>query len=169
MSAQFADDPAEYFGYDAWEAHQHPREEIEALQLSALQSRFAALKDKIPPLGALAAVQGITEMETLDSVVPLLFPHNIYKSYPENLVLEGDFRALTHWLSRLTTNDLSPLDGLGFETMDDWMDTFDAQTQIDICHSSGTSGKLSFYPRGKQEVQSIIDITKMKFTDRNWG
>lgn len=63
MSALFADDPATYFGYDAWEAHQHPREEIEALQLTALQSRFAALKDKIPPLGALAAVHENGDIE----------------------------------------------------------------------------------------------------------
>ena len=57
MTAQFADDPAAYFGYDAWEVHQHPREKIEALQLTALQSHFAALKDIIPPLRTLSAMQ----------------------------------------------------------------------------------------------------------------
>ncbi|WP_371397599.1 hypothetical protein [Fretibacter rubidus] len=169
MNPQFADDPAEYFGFDAWEAHQHPRAEVEALQLAALQGRFSDLKDKITPLGAMAHVQGIDEIRALEDVVPLLFPHNIYKAYSEDLVLEKNFRALTKWLSRLTTNDLSAVADIGFETMDDWMDAIDDQTNLEICHSSGTSGRLSFYPRGKQEVKQQYTITQMKFTERNWG
>lgn len=165
MSKLFADDPAEYFGYDNHQSHHIPRKKVETLQLAALQARFVKLKGKLPPLAALASAQSIDEIATLEAAAPLLFPHNIYKSYPEELLSNGNYGLLTKWLSRLTTNDLSSIMAREFETMDDWMDALDVQDKIEICHSSGTSGRLSFFPRGKHEVKMRHHLIKMKFTD----
>jgi len=43
MTTVFTNNPAEYFGYDAFRAHQLPRSEVEALQMTMVQTRFAAL------------------------------------------------------------------------------------------------------------------------------
>jgi hypothetical protein len=161
MSTCFADNPAAYFANTSSTAHRLSRAETEALQLATLRARFAALRDRLPPLAALADAQGIDGIDSIEAVAPLLFPHSIYKSYPERLLIEGDFARLTRWLSRLTANDLSPLEGARFPTMDAWMDAIDRHTAVDIYHSSGTTGRMSFYPRGKHEVLMQIEHAKM--------
>ena len=166
MSTTFTNNPAEYFDFDNYAAHQLPPGKVEKQQIAALNERFQALKDQIGPLGALASAQKITSIESLDDAAALLFPHTIYKTYPEELLLTGQYGKMTEWLSRLTTLDLSAVASQDFETMDDWMDALDLQTDMDICHSSGTTGRLSFHPRGKYETDQIHSITKMKFTDR---
>ena len=86
---RMADDPARYFHGIGYEAQHMPRDEIAALQLSGLQQRFADLRNRLPVLQAMADEQRIGAIGELDEVVPLLFPHTIYKSYPTSL-LDGD-------------------------------------------------------------------------------
>ena len=161
----FADDPAAWFANDSAAAHRMPRAEAEALQLAALQARFAALRDRLPPLAALADAQGIDAIDRLEAAAPLLYPHTIYKSYPEQLLAEGDYRGMTRWLSRLTANDLSAIEAGEFATMDEWMDAIDRSTAVDMYHSSGTTGRLSFYPRGKHEVRMQVAHSRMTVSD----
>jgi hypothetical protein len=148
----FADDPAAWFGDDVTGVHHMPPAEAERLQLEALNARFAALRAKLPPLDALASAQGIADIPSLDAAAPLLFPHSFYKSYAEQYLVEGAYAMMTRWLSRLTTHDLTPVAGRDFAAMDDWLDALDAETPLEMYHSSGTTGRLSFYPRGKAEV-----------------
>ena len=78
----FADDPAEYFRSRSSVPHHLSREEQESLQLEALQKRFGALRDAIPPLKALADAARLDEIRRIDEIAPLLFPHSFYKSFP---------------------------------------------------------------------------------------
>jgi hypothetical protein len=149
----FADAPAQYFDH-SWPAMQHvERGRLEALQLKALQARFADLPGRIPTLGAMVGEQGVTAIDAVDDVVPLLFQHSVYKSYPASLLEKGKFTQLTRWLDRLTTHDLSGVDVSGCEGIDEWLDVLDEQTPLMVVHSSGTSGTMSFIPRSKDEVQ----------------
>jgi hypothetical protein len=150
--ATFADDPAGYFGERPAAMHLLPREEQEERQLEALRARFGAMRDAIPPLKALADAARLTGIDALEDVVPILFPHSYYKSFPQQWVHEGRHALLTEWLSRLSLADLSGVAGQSYDTVDAWMDALDAGTGIDITHSSGTSGALSLYPRGKADV-----------------
>src|SRR3546814_10411583 len=57
----------------------------------------------------------------------------------------------------LTTVDISNVDASGIESIDDWLDLLDADTPLTVAHTSGTTGKLSFVPRTKEQwTQTII-------------
>jgi hypothetical protein len=146
-------DPLSVFGASAAAMHAVPRAELEAAQLSALQQRFSSLRDRLPMLQRLADEQGVPRLERLDDVAPLLFPHTVYKSYPVSLLEQGRFAQLTRWLSKLTTIDLSSLDASACASIDAWIDLLDAESELEIRHSSGTSGTMSFIPRGKAEAE----------------
>lgn len=162
----FADDPATWFENDSARAHHLPRAQAEALQLAALRARFAALRPALDPLDALASAQGLSALPSLDSAARLLYPHGFFKSYPEQLLIEGAFAPMTEWLSRLNVADLSAVRGRDFATMDDWLDALDTETDLEMYHSSGTTGRLSFYPRGKAEA--VVQLAHASMAIAEW-
>lgn len=143
----FSDDPVRYFGGDAAKVHSLPRDHQEQLQLDALRLRFARMRDVIVPLKVLADASRTDEIGSIEDVVPLLLPHSVFKSFPHQLLDELRFPQLTEWLGRLTLNDLSPLAAQSFDSIDAWMNALDADTELEILHSSGTTGALSLYPQ----------------------
>ncbi|MBU6267875.1 MAG: hypothetical protein KGN34_10065 [Sphingomonadales bacterium] len=159
--ACFADDPAEWFRGSSAAATHLPLHEQEALQLEALQARFAAMRDRIVPLKALADAARIDEIRTIDDVAPLLFPHGLFKTFPQHLVESLRFAPLTEWLSRLSLHDFSALDGRSFGSADAWMDAIDSETDVLVTHSSGTTGALSLYARGKLETERLYAFSRM--------
>jgi hypothetical protein len=152
MTSLFADDPAEYFDYNSDTAHHLPKGEQEALQLAALQRRFSEMRDRLPPLKALADAAGIEEITLLEDAAALLFPHSFYKSYPDHFLECGSFNGLTEWLQCFTLNDLSPVATEDYDTIDEWLTALDTHTELNVLHSSGTTGRLSLMPRGKREL-----------------
>jgi hypothetical protein len=137
-SMEFGDAPAEYFGH-SWFAMQHvPTDQLARLQLSTLQRRFSELRDQIPTLERLASASGIESISELNDVVPLLFQHSVYKSYPASLLLTNRFSELTNWLDRLTTLDLSTVDVADCTSIDSWLDRLESETDLRVTHSSIT-------------------------------
>lgn len=130
-------------------------EALASIQLSALRMRFADLVGRISVLGRLAEEQRIRTIERIEDAARLLFPHSFYKSYPLTLIDNSRFDRLTRWLGGLTSLDLSGFDASGCQTIDDWIQALDAGTQVRVVHSSGTSGKLSFLPRGTPEIDAM--------------
>jgi hypothetical protein len=165
MPQSFADNPAAHFADNSHAAHHLPRAEAEALQLGALNARFAALRNQLPPLAALAAAQNITDITNINAAVPLLFPNGFYKSYPERLLEQQNYPAMTRWLSRLTIADVSRVQGRGFAAMDDWLDALDNETTLTLYHSSGTTGRMSFHPRSTAEEAVVRDTVGMTIAD----
>lgn len=157
----FSDDPAAYFKNHGYVAQHMSAPEMTAMQLVALQARFALLRDRLPVLKAMADEQGVHAIAALDDVAPLLFPHTVYKSYPLSLLEKNRFPQLTKWLSRLTTHDLSAVQREEFESIDDWLAALDEKTDIRATHSSGTSGAMSFLPRSRAEFEIFFNIQKM--------
>jgi hypothetical protein len=126
--------------------HTGGRERLEVLQLAALQRRFTQLRDRIPVLPTMSDEQNVHELADLNDVVPLLFRHTMYKSYPSSLLINGQFDQLTRWLDRLTAVDLSGVDTAGCDSIDTWLDILDANTDLRVVHTSGTTGTMSFLP-----------------------
>jgi hypothetical protein len=147
----FADDPASYFDHSATKMHSLPRDQLDALQRTALARRFAELRDRIPVLAVMARDQGVERLAEIEDVVPLLFEHTVYKSFPPALIERGRFDDLTRWLDRLSIHDLSEVSVDGCSTLDSWFETLDAQTPLRVTHSSGTTGSMSFLPRSQPE------------------
>ena len=140
----------------AWPQHRFEdllalgKAEREALQLCALQLRFEWLKDRLPALGKLATQQGIGRIERLSDALPLYFDHRVLKNYPLSIIENRDFARLTAWLNKHTAHDLTKVDLSGLVTLDDWIDRLEAFGMI-IGTSSGTTGKLSFVARSRDE------------------
>jgi hypothetical protein len=142
----FASDPVTFLNNSHDAMHDIERTALDALQLRALQLRFGALRDAIPMLQRLADRQDIVRLEAIEDVVPLLFEHTMFKSYPPALLDKGRFKDLTTWLNKLTAVDLSGVDVSACQSLDDWIAVLDRESPLKICHSSGTSGAMSFLP-----------------------
>jgi hypothetical protein len=127
-----------------------PREEREKLQLEAVRINFARMRNRIPALKKLADRQGVEHIDKLEDVLPVCFDHRVLKNYPIQIIENRDFAKLTHWLDKLTAHDLTKLDLSGITTIEEWLDRLDNYGML-VTYSSGTTGKLSFVPRSKDE------------------
>jgi hypothetical protein len=127
------------------------RAEYEIWQLEAAQNRFESLKPKVRALATQADNARVAGIKSLNDLVPLLFQHTQYKSYPMSLLEKGRFDMLTKWLDGMTSIDLSGVDAANCTGIDNWMSRLEAETDIKLYHTSGTTGKLSFFPRNTVE------------------
>jgi hypothetical protein len=157
------DNPAAWARLPYSELLQLPRKDREPLQLAALQRRFEQLRERIPALRILADKQGIARIGTLDEALAVAFDHRVYKSYPLSLIENRDFKRLTAWLQRLTTNDLTSLPLEGLDSVDAWLDRLDEHGML-VGHSTGTTGKLSFVPRSRVEWPAWLSSYFEAFT-----
>lgn len=119
-------------------------------QMAALRLRFERFHGSVAALDKLAAKEGVSSVDSVDDVLPLLFDHRVYKNYPLSLIETRNIPKLHAWLGRLTTIDLSQMDLAGLTMIDDWLDRLDEFGML-VGTSSGTTGKLSFVPRSKVE------------------
>lgn len=125
--------------------------EVEKIQLHHFQVRFQQLRERLGALRRLSEDIGITSIATLDDLASLAFPHTMYKSYAVADVEAHRFDRLTKFLQSLTTHDLSRVDTKGVASLDDWMDRLEANSPLRPTLSSGTSGKISIFPRSTVE------------------
>ena len=132
------------FGMDA--------DQVASLQLEGARARFSQLRPAIKALDAEAKFAGIDRIDSLDDIPKLLFQHSAYKAYPISFIEKNRFDMLTRWLAGYTSVDLSDVDVKGIDTIDGWLDALDQQTAVRVVHTSGTTGKLSFFPRTTLEL-----------------
>ncbi|MFW9996371.1 MAG: hypothetical protein ACFFD4_30290 [Candidatus Odinarchaeota archaeon] len=132
------------------------KDELEAIQLKWIKQRFNSLIPNIAALKTLVEKQGKDNIDDINGIAPYLFTHKVYKSYPMNLVEKKKFGLLTNWIDRLTTHDLSGVDTSGVKTIDEWLQRLDDNGMF-IFHTTGTTGKLSFFPRSITEKPIWID------------
>lgn len=132
-------------------------ETLNELQLKWVQYAFNYFRSKVKALEKLAEEQNTTRIEQLDDVVPILFQHTAYKSYPLSLIEKKCYGLLTKWLDKFTTHDLSGCYNIQAKSIDNWLDQVEANSDLLVVHSSGTSGKLSFLPRSQTEMTNYIN------------
>jgi len=125
--------------------------DYEDVQLAALKLRFEQLRDSVAAFSKLVKREGVTHVDCLDDVLPLLFDHRVYKSYPLAIIEKRNIAKLNSWLDRLTTHDLTKVDLSGVRTVEGWLDRLDESGML-VGHSTGTTGKLSFVPRSRTEL-----------------
>lgn len=159
-------DPAALAGHCHHTWSQLPRAEVDALQLAGLKQRFGQMRERIPVLKKLADGEGVERIEQLDDVVPLLFEHTMFKSYPPSLLEKNNFAAINKWLSKLVTPEIAEAilaaDVSACQGLDDWFETMDrAVPQLCISHTSGTSGTLSFLPNSIREYEKACEIRRL--------
>ena len=72
---------------------------------------------------------------------------DLFKSYDAAWVGARDFAALSEWLRDVCSEPV-PADAGGAHDVDDWLERLE-RGGLHVLYSSGTSGKLSFVPRGE--------------------
>ena len=115
--------------------------EILPRQLEAINARFQGRVGKIKLLQNRAETGGVSEVRSMRDIVPLLFAHTAYKSYPENWLLESKWDRLGRWLDTVSTERVAPVKG-EVDGLDDWLHRLEEQGHYVSC-SSGTTGKCA--------------------------
>lgn len=116
--------------------------ELLARQLAAINERFQDRVQRIKLLQNRAETGGITEVRRMSDVVPLLFAHTAYKSYPENWLTEQKWERLGRWLDTVSTNRVRSFDVSTISGLDEWLLRLEDQGHYVSC-SSGTTGKCA--------------------------
>ena len=125
---------------DVWD---RPQAGLDVLRLEAARELFAERVQQIPVLRRRAEEAGVTEIQSFEDLVPLLFAHTVYKSYPQSLVDQGRWARLLQWLQTLSVADVTKVDVEGVADVDDWMTRLRAAGHM-VLATSGSSGKVSF-------------------------
>ncbi|WP_344420123.1 hypothetical protein [Pseudonocardia ailaonensis] len=131
--------------------------DLEAAQLDAVRERFADHRARIVLVDKRATDTGIDSVESLADVVPLLFSHTAYKSYPESFVTAGRWDRLLAWLQTLSAVPVGHIDVSGVTDVDGFVERLDAAGSH-LLTSSGTSGKPSFLQQSDLDVERGAQI-----------
>jgi hypothetical protein len=143
-----------------------PRGELEPLWIDAVNQRFQRCRGQIPILDRLAGDAGIDEVKTLDDVVPLLFAHTVYKSYPESFIDRGRWDRMSLWLSTLSTHPVRDADVDCVHDADDWIKRLHEAGHY-VFATSGTSGKNSFLNQSRKDVTYANGATNPRSIPQN--
>lgn len=125
-------------GFDADQARQ--------LRYKAILENHAHYLECIPAYRYFAQQEGIgpqTQVEYLQN--RLMLPDDIFKSYSQVWLDEGNFPRMNAWLSEIFHRPVE-VDVSGVDAIDGWIDRL-KQNGIRLVYSSGTSGNFSFIPR----------------------
>lgn len=133
------------------------RRDVEEFQLTAARLRLQSHAERIPAVSELLAGKDPMSFTRIDDFIAVLFEEDIYKSYDPTWIDDGEFDKMTRWLDRLSTHDLSRVETHDCDSLTAWCRRLDEQAGIFICHSSGTSGTLSFVPRSQRDRDLAVD------------
>ena len=125
--------------------------DLQADHIAALNERFAERRDCIKLLGHRASEAGITEIASLEDMVPLLFPHTAYKSYPESFLIDQRWDRLSKWMSTISPHPITAVDMASIGDIDDWIDQLQARGNFISC-SSGTTGKSAMLIASERDM-----------------
>lgn len=137
--------------------------DVDELQLEAARERFADLRQRVRILDQRASDTGVESIEKLTDLVPTLFAHTAYKSYPQSFVDKGRWDRLTLWFSTVSANPMDGVDVTDVQDVDDWIARLEAAGHF-VFSSSGTSGKASFVDQSQGDIDRIADLLT-----RIWG
>jgi hypothetical protein len=126
--------------------------EILPRQLAAVDARFKDRVEKIKLLQNRAETGGISQVRRIADIVPLLFAHTAYKSYPENWLMEQKWDRLGRWLDTVSTNRVQPMDTKDVTGLDDWLGRLEQVGHFVSC-SSGTTGKCAMMNASAEDLE----------------
>jgi len=129
-----------------------PHAELRAMQVEAMNERFQERKDQIKLLGHRAKEADLAEIRSRDDVVALLFPHSVYKSYPESFLTEGKWGRLGKWLGTVSPYPIVPIETSDIADLDDWLARLETNGNYVSC-SSGTTGKSAMLIASERDLE----------------
>ncbi|MCE7798299.1 hypothetical protein LWE61_17315 [Sphingobium sufflavum] len=141
--------------------------ELLPIQLQAIDERFQDRVGKIKLLQNRAETGGISEIRRAADVVPLLFAHTAYKSYPETWLFEQKWDRLARWLGTVSSFGVAPVQG-EIDGLDDWLKRLEEQGHYVSC-SSGTTGKCAMMDGTMADLTFAADdlLSAIRWTGLN--
>lgn len=137
-------------------------EELIPAQIAAAQEYFEELRPKVRILDKRAQETGIEKITKMEDLVPLLFSHTTYKTYPVSFVTNGQWDRMTQWLSTLSAQPLDNVNLKGIQDIDDWLIRLQEANHL-VATTSGTSGKVSVLNRTPDDTLIGTRITSKFF------
>jgi hypothetical protein len=139
------------------------QEELLPRQLEAVNERFQQRLGEIKLLQNRAEEGEVSEVREMADIVPLLFAHTAYKSYPENWLLESRWDRLGKWLDTVSTYRVPKVDTSDVKGLDEWLGMLAENGHYVSC-SSGTTGKCAMMDTsasdlafaGKALLQNVV-------------
>lgn len=129
-----------------------PPEELADLRLQAARETFAERRQQIHLLDRRARDTEVEEIRTLADLVPLMFSHTTYKSYPNSFINHGHWDRLLKWFGTLSAVPVDNVDVSGVGDMDEFIDRLRDAGHLAVT-TSGTSGKVSFVHRTRADEE----------------
>ncbi len=131
----------------AWALHERfDADEARDLRRKAILANHAHYLECIPAYRRFAAEEGVRPETSVDVIQKrLMFPDDIFKSYNQAWLDEGNFPRMNAWLSEIFHRPVE-VDVRDVDSIDGWIDRL-GQDGIRLVYSSGTSGNFSFIPR----------------------
>jgi hypothetical protein len=127
-------------------------EELLPRQIAAINEQFQDRVGRIKLLQNRAETGGISEVRSMHDIVPLLFAHTAYKSYPESFLFEQKWDRLAKWLDTVSTYRVPAIDSASVTSLDDWLGKLEAKEHFVSC-SSGTTGKCAMMPGSTKDME----------------
>lgn len=136
-------------------AFNQPAVALAPQQLKAAQEVFEERVEQIPLLRRRAAEAGIGRIRTFHDIVPLLFAHTVYKSYPQSFIDGGRWDRMLQWLGTLSVESTANVNVEGVRDVDEWVERLHAAGHR-VLVTSGTSGKCSFLNQSTADLERKI-------------
>ncbi|TAL03932.1 MAG: hypothetical protein EPO08_02830 [Rhodospirillaceae bacterium] len=124
-----------------------PYADLLPMQIAAADERLKERVGVIKLLANRAETGGIKTVRDPADLVPLLFAHTTYKSYPESWFTQGKWDRMGQWLDTVSTYPVRGVDTKDIKDIDEWLERLEAAGYYVSC-SSGTTGKCSMIPAG---------------------
>ncbi|MFI7667701.1 hypothetical protein [Nocardia sp. NPDC049526] len=150
---------------DAADRFDHSAADLRETQVAALDEKLRQHHDRIKLLGHRAREAGISEIRDRADIVPLLFPHSVYKSYPESFLIEEKWDRLGKWLGTVSPYPISPIETSDITDIDDWIGRLQSAGHYVSC-SSGTTGKSAMLLASERDMEWSRKDTVNVFS---WG
>ncbi|WP_124711937.1 hypothetical protein [Mycolicibacterium nivoides] len=115
-------------------------DDVQQLQIDAVNERFSERVDQIPLLRNRAQAAEITKVAQREDLVPLLFAHGAYKSYAQNWLTDGRWDRMAKWVGTVSTCEPAGIAVDGIAGLDEFVARLESVGCYLSC-SSGTTGK----------------------------
>ncbi len=135
---------------DAKDRFDIPYAELLPLQIEAVNERFQDRLGKIRLLRQRSEAEKVSAIRGVEDLVPLMFAHTAYKSYPDSWFNQGKWDRMGLWLDTVSSHRVNGIDSAAVTDVDDWIERLAAAGHYISC-SSGTTGKCSMVPASAED------------------
>lgn len=142
-----------------------PYGEVQALQLEAVDELFQMQRQKIKLLDHRAKQAGVERISDFEAVVPVLFPHTVYKSYPESLLTNQRWDKLAKWLQATASIPVPVEEPKQYGDIDAWLASLEESGVFVNC-SSGTTGKSAMLVSSAEDMDWLLTEAVAAYS---WG